>query len=127
MSIQDLIYMWEADAQIPHRSIHYPHWPERDEIDRRLSFIEEEFEELLEAERDRDLVGVADALGDLIWVIYGTANAFGIDLDEVLEEISRSNDTKLIDASFSEEGKLEKGPYYDPPMIEDILERQGMR
>ncbi len=127
MSIQNLVFQWELDAMIPNRDTPYPHLPPEDEAQRRMSFIEEELEELLEAERAGDLVEIADALGDLVWVIYGAAHAYGIDLDQVLDEIGRSNYTKLEGGStLDTNGKLVKGPAYETPDIEKILLHQGM-
>src|SRR4051812_4699043 len=64
------------------------------EQDLRLSLIEEELEELTEALIEGDLIGTADGLGDLLYVIYGCAIACGIDLEPVFAEIHRSNMTK---------------------------------
>jgi predicted HAD superfamily Cof-like phosphohydrolase len=90
----------------------------------RLSLIEEEFNELKVASEARDVVEVADALGDLIYVVCGYALEAGINLKAVVEEIHASNMTKL-DADGSvirrEDGKILKGPNYLKPDIAAVL------
>jgi predicted HAD superfamily Cof-like phosphohydrolase len=68
---------------------------ERSLEESRISLLEEEVSELVAATRARDLVGTADALADITYVIYGTALTYGIDLDYVLSEVHRSNMSKL--------------------------------
>jgi predicted HAD superfamily Cof-like phosphohydrolase len=90
----------------------------------RLGLIEEEFNELKEATEARDVVEVADALGDLIYVVCGYALEAGIDLKAVVEEIHASNMTKLdSDGSVlrREDGKIMKGPNYLKPDIAAVL------
>lgn len=92
--------------------------------DLRADLIVEESEELLEAMYEADPVGMADALGDLLYVTYGAALAFGIDLDAVVDEIHRSNMSKLgADGKpiYREDGKVLKGPGYFRPDIESVL------
>lgn len=84
----------------------------------RGSLLEEEYREYVEAEATDDLVKIADALGDMVYVIYGTALTYGIDLDAVVAEIHRSNMTKETHPS----GKAAKGPGYEPPDIRRVLE-----
>jgi predicted HAD superfamily Cof-like phosphohydrolase len=84
---------------------------------RRCEFIEEETRELRAAVEAGDIVGVADALGDLVYVVYGAALHFGINLDAVVQEIHRSNMTK----SPAGDGKAVKGPRYEAPAIGDLL------
>lgn len=69
-------------------------------------------------------VNVADALGDLLYVLLGTAVSCGIDLAPVFEEIHRSNMTKFIDGHRRADGKWMKGPGYTPPNLLPILEAQ---
>ena len=83
---------------------------------RRCEFIEEEARELRAAVEADDLVGAADALGDLVYVVYGTALHFGIDLDAVVQEIHRSNMTK----SPAGDAKAVKGPGYKAPAHGDL-------
>lgn len=90
----------------------------------RFDLLEEEFDELADAEDRRDLVEIADALGDMVYVIYGTAIAYGIDLDAVIAEIHRSNMSKLAaDGTVvrREDGKVLKGPDYFKPDIAAVL------
>jgi NTP pyrophosphatase (non-canonical NTP hydrolase) len=96
-----------------------------DLIDLRLRLIDEEARELAEALSARDLLGVADALGDLVYVTFGAALAFGIDLDAVVTEIHRSNMTKLGSDGkpiLRADGKVLKGPDYSPPHLQTILD-----
>jgi predicted HAD superfamily Cof-like phosphohydrolase len=87
----------------------------------RRNLIREEFEEFLEAEEHNDKVAVADALVDMIYVIVGTALEYKIPLEEVFDEIQRSNMTKFIDGYIREDGKYMKGKSYRPPDIEGII------
>ena len=98
-----------------------PDFPETETMLLRIALIEEEMDELIEAQESRDLVGVADALTDLLYVIYGTGHAYGIDLDSCFEEVHQSNMSKLVDgyAQKNEMGKVMKGPdYFEPNLIE---------
>jgi predicted HAD superfamily Cof-like phosphohydrolase len=84
----------------------------------RLELIEEEFHELLDAEDEDNLVEVADALSDLSYVIAGMALEYGIDLDACVNEVHRSNMSKLgADGRpiYRDDGKVIKGPNYSPP------------
>lgn len=100
-----------------------PAFPDGETIYLRLALIEEEWHELLEAQEDCNLVEVADALTDLLYVIYGTGHAYGIDLDACFEEVHNSNMSKLVDgyAQKNDMGKVIKGPGYFPPDLETLL------
>lgn len=90
----------------------------------RLELIREELEELHKAADDKDLVEVADALTDLLYVVYGAGHAFGIDLDECFLEVHSSNMSKLGEDGrpiYREDGKVLKGPNYFQPDLEGIL------
>ena len=93
----------------------------------RESLIREEFEEYLEAIAAGNLVEVADALADLVYVLYGTAISYGIDLDRVIDEVHRSNMSKL-DAGghpiVREDGKMLKSALYSPPDVAGVLASQ---
>jgi NTP pyrophosphatase (non-canonical NTP hydrolase) len=92
----------------------------------RLELIEEEFDELETAVVQDDLVEIADALGDLLYVLLGTAVSYGIDLEPVFEEIHRSNLSKFIDGHVCGcTGKWLKGSSYDPPKLTPILNKQS--
>jgi predicted HAD superfamily Cof-like phosphohydrolase len=101
-----------------------PTWPDRDVIDLRIDLIEEELEELEVAVANSDMVEVADALTDLLYVIYGAGHAFGIDLDACFEEVHRSNLTKLGPdgrAIRREDGKIMKSENFEEPNLEAVL------
>ena len=84
----------------------------------RLSLIQEELDELKKAIQDKDIVEVADALTDILYVTYGAGHAFGIDLDKCFNEVQNSNMSKLGDDGkpiYNENGKVMKGPNYFKP------------
>ena len=90
----------------------------------RLSLISEELEELREAMNNNDLVEVADALTDILYVTYGAGHAFGIDLDKCFEEVQNSNMSKLGKDGkpiFNEHGKVMKGPDYFKPDLNKFI------
>jgi predicted HAD superfamily Cof-like phosphohydrolase len=92
----------------------------------RIALLREEFDEYVQAAEAGDLVGVADALADMVYVIYGTATEYGVPLDDVLAEVHRSNMSKLgTDGApvRREDGKVLKGPAYSPPDIAGVLHR----
>ncbi len=97
-----------------------------DQVALRLALIQEEVGELAAAAVDGDIVGIADALADIVYVAYGTAHVYGIDLDAVLDEVHASNMTKLgADGRpvRRADGKILKGPGYRPPDIARVLRR----
>tara|TARA_B100000029_G_scaffold180107_1_gene177708 strand:+ start:2151 stop:2558 length:408 start_codon:yes stop_codon:yes gene_type:complete len=103
-----------------------PTWPDESVCDLRVDLIEEEFEELREAiyTKEGTLVDVADALTDLLVVIYGAGHAFGLDLDACFKEVHRSNMSKLGEDGkpiYREDGKVLKGPEYTEPDLESML------
>lgn len=96
----------------------------------RLKLIKEEYKELVESMEQQDLIGVADALTDLLYVVYGAGLAFGINLDECFDEVHRSNMSKLDSNGnpiYREDGKVMKGPNFFEPNLEKIIrnERQS--
>ena len=86
----------------------------------RLDLIQEELTELTEAMNNKDLLEVADALTDILYVTYGAGHAFGINLDKCFEEVQNSNMSKLDENGkpiYNEYGKVMKGPnYYKPDL-----------
>jgi phosphoribosyl-ATP pyrophosphohydrolase len=90
----------------------------------RLELIGEEYKELVVASLNNNIVEIADALADLLYVIYGTGVAYGIDLEPIFNEVHRSNMSKLTDCIIREDGKILKGPHYSPPVIEPLLKQQ---
>ena len=102
-----------------------PTWPEEDIQRLRLDLIEEELDELHYAIDNKDMVEIADALGDLLYVVYGAGHAFGIDLDECFKEIHASNMSKLGPDGKPikrEDGKVLKPDTFFPPDLKKILE-----
>lgn len=92
----------------------------------RTLLIEEELAEFRNAAEAQDPVGVADALGDLLYVVYGAAVEYGIDLEPVFAELHRSNMTKgRPSGACRPDGKVCKGPGYEPPRVREVLERQS--
>lgn len=94
----------------------------------RFKLMREENEEYLEAANNGDLVEVADALGDMLYILAGTIIEHGMQhkIEEVFEEIQRSNMSKLGEDGkpiYREDGKVLKGPNYFKPNIEEILNR----
>ena len=99
-------------------------WPGMDVAALRVDLIDEELNELREATGKQDLVGIADALTDLLYVVYGAGHAYGINLDDCFAEVHRSNMSKLDDESqpiYREDGKVLKGPNYIPPDLGQII------
>jgi predicted HAD superfamily Cof-like phosphohydrolase len=99
-------------------------FPAPERVQLRLDLIEEEYKELQDAVAAGDMVETADALGDLIYVVYGMAIELGIPLPDVVEEIHRSNMSKLgLDGHpiYRYDGKVLKGPHYTPPNISSVL------
>jgi len=101
-----------------------PTWPDFNTRELRLELIAEELDELSDAVADRDMIQIADALTDLLYVVYGAGHAFGIDLDECFHEVHNSNMSKLGENGkpiHREDGKVMKGPGYFEPDLESIL------
>ena len=101
-----------------------PTWPDFNTRELRLELISEELDELSDAVADRDMVQIADALTDLLYVVYGAGHAFGIDLDECFQEVHSSNMSKLGPNGkpiHREDGKVMKGPGFFEPDLEGIL------
>lgn len=93
----------------------------------RFNLMDEENKEYLEAAQNNDMVEVADALGDMLYILCGTILEHGMQhkIEEVFDEIQRSNMSKLgADGKpiYREDGKVLKGPNYFKPDIEKILE-----
>ena len=91
----------------------------------RFDLISEELEELKNAMESKDLLEVADALTDILYVTYGAGHAFGIDLDKCFDEVQNSNMSKLgADGKpiYNESGKVMKGPDYYKPDLSKFLD-----
>ena len=90
----------------------------------RIDLIKEELQELTEAMQKKDLLEVADALTDILYVTYGAGHAFGINLDECFNEVQNSNMSKLGKDGkpiYNESGKVMKGPNYFKPDLSKFV------
>jgi predicted HAD superfamily Cof-like phosphohydrolase len=90
----------------------------------RIDLIKEELEELQGAMKNNDLLEVADALTDILYVTYGAGHAFGIDLDKCFNEVQNSNMSKLGENGepiYNESGKVMKGPNYFKPDLSKFV------
>ena len=90
----------------------------------RVDLINEELNELQEAMKNNDLLEVADALTDILYVTYGAGHAFGIDLDKCFSEVQNSNMSKLDENGkpiYNDAGKVMKGPNYFKPNLSKFV------
>jgi len=90
----------------------------------RVDLIKEELTELIEAMNNKDLLEVADALTDILYVTYGAGHAFGINLDKCFEEVQNSNMSKLDENGkpiYNDTGKVMKGPNYFKPNLSKFV------
>ena len=94
-----------------------------EESETRNRLIQEEVNELVMAFYKRDIYEIADALADLLYVVYGTCNSCGIDINPIFEEVHRSNMTK-VGGTINEYGKLIKPETYSPPNLIDLIDNQ---
>jgi len=99
-------------------------FPEEKTLKLRYDLIQEELSELKQAIKDKDLVEVADALADILYVTYGAGTAFGINLDKCFDEVHNSNMSKLGEDKkpiYNESGKVMKGPNYFKPNLKKFI------
>ena len=99
-------------------------FPENKIVQLRIDLIEEELNELKEAIKNKDIVEVADALTDILYVTYGAGHSFGVNLDECFDEVQRSNMSKLGEDGrpiYNDSGKVMKGPNYFAPNLKKIV------
>ena len=90
----------------------------------RYNLIKEELDEFKQALDKKDLLEVADALTDILYVTYGAGHAFGINLDACFEEVQNSNMSKLGEDGkpiFNDQGKVMKGPNYFKPDLSKFI------
>ena len=90
----------------------------------RIDLIQEELDELTEAIKKKDLLEVADALTDILYVTYGAGHAFGINLDKCFDEVQNSNMSKLDENGkpiYNDSGKVMKGPNYFKPDLSKFV------
>ena len=101
-----------------------PEFPSSEIVQLRIDLIQEELNELKEAINDKDIVEVADALTDILYVTYGAGHSFGVDLDNCFDEVQRSNMSKLGEDGkpiYNEHGKVMKGPNYFAPNLKRTI------
>lgn len=113
-------FMTAMGQATPDRSV----FPDENTQVLRFELIREELEELDVAMVEENLVGVADALTDLLYVVYGAGIAYGIDLDKTFAEVHRSNMSKLGPDGkpiLRADGKVLKPDTYQPPQLEPLL------
>jgi predicted HAD superfamily Cof-like phosphohydrolase len=99
-------------------------FPENKIVQLRIDLIEEELNELKEAINNKNIVEVADALTDILYVTYGAGHSFGVNLDECFDEVQRSNMSKLGEDGkpiYNDSGKVMKGPNYFAPNLKKIV------
>ena len=99
-------------------------FPSEKIIQLRYDLIKEELDELSLAIKEKDIIEVADALTDLLYIVYGAGHSFGIDLDKCFAEVQRSNMSKLDNDGkpiYNENGKVMKGPNYSKPNLKQFL------
>ena len=102
-----------------------PEFPSDDTVKLRIELISEELQELVDACKAGDIIEVADALTDILYVTYGAAHSFGIPIDECFKEVQRSNMSKLGEDGkpiYREDGKVMKGPSYFKPDLKNVLQ-----
>lgn len=94
-----------------------PELPDMNERSLRVKLLQEEYKEYLQAEHDDDIVEIADAIADMIYIACGTAISYGIPLNRVFDEVHRSNMAKLVDGKVlrREDGKIMKPEGWSPP------------
>jgi predicted HAD superfamily Cof-like phosphohydrolase len=102
-----------------------PELPDMEERELRGKLLTEEFREYIEAENDNDIVEIADALVDIIYIACGTALSYGIPLEKVFKEVHRSNMAKLVDGKVlrRDDGKIMKPEGWKPPNIKKIIDK----
>lgn len=113
MNLQEIVLQFHLEKEL---SVGVPLDQEQD---LRLRLIDEEFEELKVALQNHDEVEVADAIGDLLYVVMGCAVTWGIPMEAVVKEIHRSNLTK--DGTMSTGGKLLKGEGFEEPELQKVM------
>ena len=101
-----------------------PTFPDKKIVQLRYNLIKEELDELYSAIKDKDIIEVADALTDLLYVVYGAGHSWGINLDKCFAEVQRSNMSKLGKDGkpiYNEHGKVMKGPNYSKPNLKQFF------
>ena len=95
----------------------------KDLHDLRVALIDEEFKELKEAMQNKNMIKIADGIADLLYVIYGTAITYGLDIEPIFREVHRSNMSKgNPEVVRAPNGKILKGKNWSPPDFSSLLE-----
>lgn len=117
----DSVKGFHEAADIPCHEV--PYLPDKKSRQLRQDLLTEEFNEYLWAEKNDNVVGIADGLADIIYVAVGTAIRYGIDIDAVIKEVCRSNDSKVVGGKVvrRDDGKILKPDTYSKPNIEKAL------
>lgn len=110
-------FMWKAGQSVPQRLV----MPDTHVQQLRYDLIAEELAELKVAQEQGDIVGIADAIADLLYVVYGAAVAYGLPAQQLFDEVHASNMSKFIDGHRRPDGKWIKGPSYRPAAIKTVL------
>ena len=100
-------------------------FPDKKIVQLRIDLIQEELNELKDAINNNDIIEVADALTDILYVTYGAGHSVGINLDKCFNEVQDSNMSKLDENKqpiYNDSGKVMKGPNYFPPNLKKIIE-----
>ena len=100
-------------------------FPDKKIVQLRIDLIQEELNELKDAINNNNIIEVADALTDILYVTYGAGHSFGINLDKCFNEVQNSNMSKLDENKqpiYNDSGKVMKGPNYFPPNLKKIIE-----
>ena len=113
-------FMHTYDQEVKER----PEFPDSKIVQLRIDLIQEELNEFKEAINNNDIVEVADALTDILYVTYGAGHSFGVDLDSCFNEVQNSNMSKLGENGkpiYNDSGKVMKGPNYFKPNLKKII------
>lgn len=120
--------LWFHTTFKRHIGLDGPKFPDKSERELRRKLLKEEFDEYELAEDTNDIVEVADGLGDMAYIIAGTAISYGIPLERVMQEIQRAQYSKLPKDGIPlirEDGKVLKPDTYVPPDIHRVLFPEG--
>lgn len=117
--------LWDFHTAFNLKRSERPELPDADTRQLRFNLLKEEWEEYESGEKNNDIVEIADALADIIYIAYGTAVAYGIPMDQVFDEVHRSNMSKLGPNGkpiYREDGKVLKPANWTPPNIKAVLD-----
>lgn len=125
--IAHMVAMFHKSFRLPRQALPTLDTVDRDMLALRTALLDEETAEFADAAARRDLVAMADALADVVYVAFGSAITLGVDLDAVLREVHRSNMSKLDEDGrpvLRDDGKVLKSPRYTRPDIGAVLMEQ---